>query len=141
MAFAGVAGANAGKLQRYNLAVKQRNQPAHLTHEALRRLAAPVHTLGPVKTGDLLGQRLGKNLSRRTAFLLYRRPEVFTFRSGDLCQRIDGDVKLARKCSGGRSWHSVLVGDLERRPGDLLGYVGLRGRDLGRENGHKDAYK
>src|ERR1019366_4763813 len=135
MAFAGLAGANAGELQRHNFAVEQRNQPAHRTHEALRRLAAPIHTLRPVDAGDFFGQRLGKDLRCRTPFLLHRRTEVFTFRSRDLLQSIDGEVELAREGSGCRSWYSILVGDLERRPGDLLGYVRLCGRDRGRENG------
>ena len=135
MAFAGMAGANARELQRHNFAVEQRNQPAHRTHEALRRLAAPVHALGPVNAGDFFGQRLGKDLGRRTTFLLHRRTEVFAFRGRDLFQRIDGDVELARKCRGCRSRCSIFVGNLQRRPGDLLGDVGLRGRDCGRENG------
>ena len=128
MAFAGLSGANAGKLQRHHFAVEQRNQPAHRTHEALRRLAAPVHALRPVDAGDFLGQRLGKDLRRRAPFLLHRGAQVFTLRGRDLLQGIDRDVELAGKGFRGRGRRAVLVGDFERRPGDLLGDVGLRRR-------------
>ena len=35
----------------------------------------------------------------------------------------------------GDKLRAILVGDLQRRPGDLLSYIRLCGRDLGRENG------
>ena len=135
MAFAGVAGANAGKLQRHDFAVEQRHQPAHRTHKALGRLAAPVHVLRPVNAGDFFGQRFGKNLGCGAAFLLHGRREIFALRSRDLLQRIDRDVDLAREGFGRGSRHSVFVGDLERRPGTCSRDVGLRSSNSGGEHG------
>ena len=128
------AGANAGKLQRHNLAVQQRNQPAHRTHKALRRLAPPVHALCPVNAGDFLRQRLRKDFSRRAAFLLHGRGEIFALRSRDLLQSVDRNIQLAREGFGSGSRRAIFVGDLERRPGDLLANVGLRGRNSSGEH-------
>ena len=82
---------------------------------------------------------LGSDSARISAagrpFLLHRGGQVFTLGSGDLLQGIDRDVELAGEGLGRGSRHSILVGDLERRPGDLLGDVGLRGRDAGSQHG------
>ena len=126
---------NAGELQRHDFAVEQRHQPAQRTHEALGRLAAPVHVLRPVDSGNFFGQRLGKNLSRRAAFLLHRRGEIFALRRGDLLQRVDRNVHFACEGFGSGRRCSVFVRDLERRTRDLFADVGLGCGDAGGQDG------
>ena len=62
MAAAGVAGGDAGNLQRDDGRVKQRDDPADRTDEALGLAGAPVHILGPVDGEDFLGQFGRKHL-------------------------------------------------------------------------------
>ena len=111
------AGANAGKLERHDFAVEQGHQPAHRAHEALRRLAAPVHVLGPVDAGDLLGQRFGENLAPRdglsscTLAARYSPLGVVTFSSAST-----GTLTFSRKSSAAGVGCSIFVRDLSDGP-------------------------
>ncbi len=115
MAFAGAAGANAGKLQRHHFAVQQRDQPAHRAHEALGRLAAPVHVLRPVNAGNLFRQCLRQNVGSGAAFFLHGRGQILALRRRDFLESADRDVDLLRKGFGSGRRRTVLVGDLQRR--------------------------
>ncbi len=135
MAFAGVAGADARELQRHDFAVEQRDQPAHRAHEALGRLAAPVHVLRPVDAGDFFRQRFGQNVGAARPFFCtvaarYSPLGVVIFSSAST-----GTFTLRAKASAAGVGVAIFVGDLQRRAGHLLADVGLRDGDSGCQHG------
>ena len=63
----GAAGGDAAELERHNIVIKKRDEPAHGAHEALRLARTPVHVFGPVEGGDFLGNELGEQRKRRAS--------------------------------------------------------------------------
>ncbi len=135
MAFAGVAGGDASEFDGDDLVVEEGDHPADGADEALGGFAAPVHALGPVDSGDFLGQQFGQDFAGGAAFLLDGGGEVFALGVGDFFQRGDGDSGLSGEGFGGRSGHAILKGNLEGWAGKLLLHIGLLGRDIARQNG------
>ena len=135
MTVTGVASANAGKFQRHHFAIKQRDQPAQRTHEALGRLAAPVHALGPIDTGNFFRQQLGKDLRGRSSLFQHCGGEIFALGRGDFLQGVHRYVRLTGEGLGSGRRDSIFIGNFEGRPGELLANVGLGGSDAGSEHG------
>ena len=128
-----VAGANAIKLQRDDLAVEHGHQPAHRAHEALAGLA-PVHILGPVNGCDLFGQGFGENFSGRAPLLADYRGQVFALRSCDALQLGDIDAGFFGEGMRGRSGLAIFERNRDRWAGLFLDDRRLGGWNIRRQH-------
>ena len=122
---------DAVKLQRNRLLVEHRHQPPHRTHKTFIRLA-PVHILRPVDRGDFLGQILRENLGGAPAFLGNFRGQVLALRRGDPLQLRNVDSSLLGKRMRRRRRLTILICNVHRRPGHLLGNIRLSHGNAGR---------
>src|SRR5262249_28517461 len=108
-----------------NIGVEHGDKPAHRAYEALWLAGTPVHILGPIDRGQLLGQRSGQNFICLPALFSDHGREVLTFGSCDSLQAGNINTGLFGKSSACGSWLAIFECHLRRGTGELLGYVRL----------------
>src|ERR1700751_3811657 len=108
--------------------VEQGHQPAHRAHEDLTALA-PVHILGPVKTGDFFWQSFCEYLGGGTTFTSDRGAYIFSFCSRYPSNLADIEADFLRKGVRGGSRLSIFECYLGGRSRDLFGNIPLRRED------------
>ena len=135
MSARGAAGGDAAEFEGDDLVVEQGDEPAHGTDEALGLAGTPVHVLGPVEGGDLLGDEFGEEIERGAAFFDHVGGEVFALGRGGRGERFERDSGFFGEGDGGLGGLSVLVGMGGGGAEKLLGNVGLRGGEAADEDG------
>ena len=120
-----IAGAHSGKFQREDLAIEHGHQPAHRTHEPLRRAAAPIHVLRPINGADDPRQGLSDYFRCRLPFARDVRGQIFALRRLNFLQLRNRHACFLRKCFRCGRWPAIAIRNLGRRPLQHFFFVGL----------------
>ena len=134
MPAARIARRNACNLQRNDIGVQHRHDPAHRPHKPLRLRRTPVHVFGPVKPQHFFRQLGCKNLRRRPPDELHRRADVLALRRLNFLYFRNGNACLFRKGLGRRRRRAVFEGNHPRRAHDNFFVIGLLGLDAFRKH-------